>query len=118
MFDGRKHFQPGDWVIYTKAKFSTRPGPRAKEISPAEHGDNYSYLVDKFWVVAAPETDGSTLLLRTRRGKTKLVEANDPNLHRATLWQRLFYRNRFPRIDDGEESGEPAAVGSQHLATG
>ncbi len=118
MFHGLRRFQPGDLVIYTKAKFSTCLGPRAKEISPAEHGDSYSYLVDKFWVVAAPASDGGTLLLRTRRGKTKVVEAADPNLHRATLWQRLIYRDRFPRIDDSANLGEPLTAGSQHLATG
>ena len=51
------HFQPGDCVIYRKQKYSLRPGPHAKVISPAPHGDYYSYCVDKFWRVIAVQAD-------------------------------------------------------------
>ena len=87
----------GDVVIYRKAKRSTRPGPRAKEIYPATQGDDYTYFVDKFWVVADVGEDG-TLVLRTREGKLHEVSPTDPNLRRTSLWDRLWFGPRFPQL--------------------
>jgi hypothetical protein len=89
--------QLGDWVIYRKTKFSTHPGPRAQNVLPAEHGDEYAYTVDKFWVVADVR-QGGTLLLKTRRGKSHVVSQSDPNLHRANWWQKWRHRRRFEAI--------------------
>ena len=69
-------YHRGDWVIYKKSKYSTQPGPRAKNVSPAQSGDKYAYTVDKFWVVADVLEDGR-LVLRTRRGKEHTVGADD-----------------------------------------
>lgn len=91
----RRAFRPGDLVVYRKAKQSPKPGPRATRISPALHGDNYSYVVDKFWVVDAVGEDGD-LLLRTRRGKQHRTSSDDPNLRHASLMTRLLYATRFP----------------------
>jgi hypothetical protein len=88
-------YHPGDWVIFRKEKHSTSPGPRAENIHAAPKGDDYYYQVDKFWVVAETRPDGK-VVLRTRRGKTHVVNANDPHLRRARWWERLFYRSRFP----------------------
>jgi hypothetical protein len=90
--------QTGDWIIYRKTKFSTHPGPRAQNVSPAEHGDEYAYTVDKFWIVAEVRSDG-TLLLRTRKGKAHAVRADDPNLRKANWWDRWRFRERFESID-------------------
>lgn len=90
-------FQPGDWVVYSKTKHSTRPGPRATEISPSQAGDTYSYVVDKYWVVT--EVRDGRIRVRTRRGKQHEVDLDDPNLHRATWWERLRYRSRFRAIE-------------------
>jgi hypothetical protein len=89
-------YKLGDPVIFCVTKHSRRPGRRAKSIHPAPHGDDYTYQVDKFWVVAAILDDGK-LLLRTRRGKTHDVKVNDPNLRHATWWERLWYGDRFPQ---------------------
>lgn len=100
------HYHPGDWVIYRKTKFSTHPGPRAQNVNPATSGEQYSYTVDKFWIVAQVLAEGE-LLVNTRRGKLHRVSAGDPDLHRARWWERLFYRRRFESILSGtaEEAG-------------
>ncbi len=87
-------FRPGAWVVYRKTKFGTTPGPRAKAVAPAEHGDLYSYLVEKYWIVTGVASDGR-LQLRTRKGKQRLVSAGDSNLRPARWWERLLRRDRF-----------------------
>jgi hypothetical protein len=90
-------YKPGDPVIFRVTKHSYRPGRRAQSIHPAPHGDAYTYQVDKFWVVADIRDDGKLLLLRTRRGKTHDIKADDPNLRHATWWERLWHSDRFPQ---------------------
>jgi hypothetical protein len=87
-------FQAGDVVIYRKPKNSLHPGPHARDIHPAPHGDSYSYLVEKYWRVVAVQPD-HTLIIRTRRGKQHTIPADDPNLRRAHWWERLLFRHRF-----------------------
>ena len=89
--------KPGDPVIYRVCKTSTDPGPRAQDVFPAEHGDWYSYQVDKYWVVSEVLSDGS-LMLVTRRGKQHTVPADDPRLRAARWWERWLYRDRFPAV--------------------
>lgn len=95
--DMHVELKPGDPVIYRVSKTSTDPGPRAQQVYPAEHGDWYSYQVDKFWAVSDIQPDG-TLVLVTRRGKQHTVTANDPRLRPASWWERWLYRNRFPAV--------------------
>ena len=95
LVDMRPKLQPGDPVIFRVCKTSTDPGPRAKEVHPAEHGDWYSYQVDKFWAVAEVLSDG-TLKLVTRRGKQHTISPDDPRLRAARWWERWLYRSRFP----------------------
>ena len=73
------------------------PGPRATEISPAQHGDGYTYCVDKYWVVDKVPADG-TVLIRTRRGKTRRINPRSQELRRPTWWERLRYASRFPTL--------------------
>ncbi len=92
-------FKIGDRVIYRLTKHSTHPGPRAKDVRPQPAGDDYSYVVDKFWVVAEVEADGR-LRLRTRKGKERVVDSHDANLRSPRLWERIIYRSRFPRLEE------------------
>ena len=87
----------GDRVVYSKDKVSVAPGPRATEVSPAPKGDEYSYLVDKYWVVKEVRDDGSLCLL-TRRGKEHIIPADDVRLRRPNLWERLTKASRFPAL--------------------
>ncbi len=91
----RRPFTPGEPVIYALTKHSEHPGPRAKEIQPAPHGNDYTYYVEKFWIVLDVLEDGR-LLLGTRRGKRREVDPNDPQLRRPRWWERIVYRHKFP----------------------
>jgi hypothetical protein len=93
-----KRFSVGDWVLYRKLKHSASPGRRASDISRALHGDGYNYFVVKFWTVQEVLPDGR-LKLRTRKGKTHLIDASDPNLRRVTWWMRWIYKNRFRVVE-------------------
>ena len=87
-------FRKGDWVVYSRLKVTTHPGRRAHDVNASANGDDYNYLVDKFWIVADVLTDHK-LLLRTRRGKTHVVGEQDLNLRHASLWDRIRNRGRF-----------------------
>jgi hypothetical protein len=89
-------FHPGEPVIYRVSKWSTRPGPRAQSIRPARAGDYYRYVVEKFWIVEQVRSDGM-LVLRTRRGKDRVVPPDAAALRRPSLWERWWYRRRVPR---------------------
>lgn len=99
--------KPGDHIIYVKTKQSVHPGPRAKSVEPSAKGDDYSYVVDKFWTVAEIRDDNKVLLL-TRRGKTHLVDADSPHLRQPRWWERLLFRNRFPTLPPAPQA-TPAA---------
>ena len=94
----RPKFSTGDRVIFSRDKYSNRPGPRAKNVSPTPHGETYSYQVDKYWVVIEVNEDGS-LVLKTRRGKTHVVPMEDPRVRRANWWERMLYASRFPSLE-------------------
>jgi hypothetical protein len=91
------HFRPGDCVIYRKPKFSVRPGPHAKDIHPAPHGDYYSYCVSKFYRVISVLPDHH-ILVCTRRGRQRTLAEDDPALRRAHWWERLLLGGRFPPL--------------------
>jgi len=87
----------GDRIIYRKTKISPFPGRRAYQITGSDKGENYTYLVDKYWVVADVLDDG-LLVARTRRGKLNYVRTDDPNVRKARLTESLFRRNLFPSL--------------------
>ncbi len=87
----------GDRIIYRKIKFSAQPCARAYDISASNKGENYTYLVDKYWVVADLLDDGR-LVARTRRGKLNYIRPDDPNLRKAGVIETLFHRNLFPPL--------------------
>ncbi len=89
----RKNWKVGDWAVYAKSKMSVEPGPRARGVSPAGKGDAYSYVVDKYWIVA--DTEGEHVVLRTRRGKTHKVAVTDPALRAPKWWERICCAGRF-----------------------
>jgi hypothetical protein len=91
------HYQPGDFVVYRKQKFSLRPGPHARGVRPTPHGDSYSYWVEKLWRVVAVQPDHHVVVC-TRRGKQHTLRDSDPALRRAHLWERLLLRSRFPTL--------------------
>lgn len=99
-----QNLQPGDWVVYRKSKQSSVPGPRAQQVTASPKGDNYGYVVDKFWVVQAVSDDG-TVSVRTRRGKVHRLAADDRGLRKANFFERLLHRHRFRAIDRHDSAG-------------
>jgi len=93
----RAQFQPGDFLIYRKSKASPHPGPRARNVQAAEHGDDYYYEVDKFWAVSDVLEDGR-LVAVTRTGKQVYLTPADERLRKARWLERKRYRQRFPAV--------------------
>jgi hypothetical protein len=87
-------FKVNDWVICTREKYGLSPGKRAKNITPAPHGDLYSYEVDKYWIVR--EITDKDLVLETRTGKQHIVPIRDRRVRPASWWERWLYQGRFP----------------------
>lgn len=87
----------GDKVVYRKTKFSTHPGNRARDITASEHGENYTYFVDKYWVVTEVLGDGR-VVARTRRGKLNYLRPDDPNLRKARLIEEVLHGSWFPKL--------------------
>ena len=92
-------FRVGDKIVYHKPKSSFCPGPTAKQVYPLEHGEEYHYVVDKFWKVACVNDDGA-LDVVTRTGKKHRLEASDPNIKKARLLQYFLYRKRFLGLNE------------------
>jgi hypothetical protein len=91
----RTMFQIGDHIICRVTKHASRPSPFAMQVAPSAKGDSYSFVVDKYWIVVGLEP-GQSLRVRTRRGKEFQVNLTDPRLRRASWWERICFRNRFP----------------------
>jgi len=84
----------GDRAVYRKPKVSTRPGPRAADIQARPHGEDYAYVVDKYWIVTRVLED-DTVEVRTRRGKVHRVNRDDPSLRKAGWFDRLRGREHY-----------------------
>lgn len=93
-----KDYSVGDLVVFRKQKRGVAPSPRAKNVRPAAHGDDYGYDIDKYWLVSGIFPDGQ-LEVVTRRGKRHKISSNDSRLRPAAWWERWLYRSRFPGND-------------------
>ena len=109
----RTRFQPGDWVVFRKTKFGERPTDRAVEVTPCPNGDGYTYQVDKYWVVESMRPDGR-VVVRTRRGKQHVIDAEDRRFRRANLIDRILRRSRFTETAD--KLNTPPSVGEPSIA--
>ena len=106
--EGSGMFTPGDRLIFRQSKVSSHPTTRAKNVRPSTKGDSYSYVVDKFWIVAGV-LPGGEIIAQTRRGKRRVISVDDPNLRRANWLERILFRYRFPRLDaNAAETENPA----------
>jgi hypothetical protein len=87
----------GDRIVYNKTKSSSHPGNRAREVFPCITGDNYTYVVEKYWVVADVLEDGR-LVAKTRTGKFHFLNPSDLNLRKAGLVEKMRHHDRFPEL--------------------
>ena len=95
--DRRSVLEVGDPIIYRVQKVSPHPGLRARSVHPAQRGDTYCYMVDKFWTVGDVLRDGRIVAV-TRTNKRRFLRPDDRNLRRAGLVERLRFRRRFPQL--------------------
>ena len=98
----QRGYRRGDRVVYRRMKRKTHPSRRAQGIQPAVNGDDYSYYVEKFWVVSKVLENGR-VLLRTPRGRMHIVAADDPKLRYANWIERIKYRANFLRSEGNAE---------------
>jgi len=86
-------FKVGDKVVFQVHKNSNHPGPRAKNVRPEVHGENYNYDVDKYWKVYSVEKD--QLVLITRTGKLHAVKTSNKSLRKANIFELIFLGKRY-----------------------
>ena len=110
----RTAFKIGDPAVFRKQKTSEDPGPRARDIRPSKAGEDYTYFLDKLWVVEDILADGR-LLVATRRGKRHLVDPDDPHLRRPNILERLRFGSRFPKLEDLPPRGEGEQVDGEQI---
>ena len=91
----RRKWQVGAPVIYRKLEISTCPSRDAYEVRPAEKGEFYYYLTNKYWRVEAVRPDG-WIVARSPFMEQFYLRPDDPNLRKANLIERLRYAPRFP----------------------
>ncbi|QDV15147.1 hypothetical protein CA51_50590 [Rosistilla oblonga] len=94
----RPTYMPGDWVVYRKSKTGPLPGPHAQQVHPSPKGEQYSYVVEKYWVVKQVFSDGR-LLLKTRRGREHIIDSADPGLRLAGFLRRWMHRDSYTIIE-------------------
>lgn len=93
-------WKSGDWAVYRKSKQGANPGRRAAQVVASRKGENYRYVVDKFWVVDEVLPDGRLRLI-TARGKVHMIQDDDPNLRRPGFLQKFLWRDRFTLVEVG-----------------
>lgn len=95
----RRFFSPklrvGAPVVYQLTETSTCPSHDAYDVHPAEHGDYYYYLTNKYWRVEEVRPDG-WIVARSALMEHHYLRRDDPNLRKASLLERLRYGGRFP----------------------
>ncbi len=102
-----KEYVVGDMVVFRKPKRGTAPSPRAINLRPAAHGDDYGYEVEKYWRITAVLPDGSLEVI-TRRGKRHTIDASDSRLRPANILERWFLASRFPPANNANSSTGPS----------
>ncbi len=90
-----KPFRIGDCVVLHEERRDTHPSRGARDVRPEPHGEGYLFVVDEFWRISGQRA--GELVLNARRGKTRVADVNDPRLHVASWWERLFYWHRFSK---------------------
>ena len=89
-----RRFSTGEPVVYEEVQQPTNAQIR-QSAQLADSDD--SGVVYHFMTVMESREKG-TLVLLTQSGKLHVTHNNNPNLRRASWWERLRYPNRFPRI--------------------
>ncbi len=89
-----QRFYTGDLLVYRRTEFGTHPAPDARNVAPSANGEGYTYCVTKYWLVME-QRDDQTLIVETRGGHHLEVNALDPNIRKANLFERLWVLRKF-----------------------
>ncbi|MBF0198609.1 MAG: hypothetical protein HQL32_12905 [Planctomycetes bacterium] len=89
-------FKTGDPVVFHKEKKSMKPSLKAWGVRPHSGGDGYSYFITKYWRVIT--ADDSKVVVATRGGKQLEVNADDPKLRKANIFERVFKKHIYSEI--------------------
>ena len=90
-----RKFRPGAPIIYRVQETSNHPVHDATEVYPAERGECYYYVTNKYWRVEEVLQDG-WIVARTPLMEQHYLRRDDPNLRKASVVERLRYAARFP----------------------
>ena len=91
-----RKFRPGDQVIYYQAQYRNTATPGGN-VATLQRVEQAVEVVDHYMTVRESSRKG-TLVLVANSGQLHVTHNDDPNIRRASLWERFRYRDRFPRL--------------------
>lgn len=92
-----RRFSRGDFVIYQEVR------AQSDLMTGDANGESITIVEHKMTVCDFSKK--GTLVLQTHEGHMHVTHSDDPNLRRASLWQRWFSGDRFPRLKQTTRSG-------------
>jgi len=89
-------YKVGDWIVFRKWKASTNPSPRAKDMYPSQHGDMYTYGIDKYWKVVEI-IDEDEIEVETKRGKRHRLSINTTKFRKMNFLDRWLMKRQLSK---------------------
>lgn len=88
-----RRFSTGEPVVFEEVQrqASTVNG---NNVQPQENADGVVY----HYMTVMESREKGTLVLLTNSGQLHVTHNNNPNLRRASWWERLRHPGRFPRL--------------------
>ena len=90
-----RRFRAGAPIIYRAIATSAPLGREAHQVQVASKGEFYYYVTHKYWRVEEVRPDG-IIVARSSLMEQYFLRPNDPNLRKASFFERLRYATRFP----------------------
>jgi hypothetical protein len=89
-----RRFSTGQPVVVEELQRSTNAQSRddARTITAADAAVVYHYMT------VMESREKGTLVLLTQHGELHVTHNNNPSVRRASWWERLTSRDRFPRL--------------------
>lgn len=89
-------YKIGDFIVFQKWKTSTNPSLHAKDTYPSQHGELYTYRIDKYWKVVEI-IDANTIEVETRRGKRHQLSLKTTNFRKMNWIDRWLMRRQLSK---------------------
>ncbi len=90
-----RRFSTGEPVVYEEVQQPTNA--QTRQNAQITDSDNSGVVYHYMRVMESREK--GTLVLLTQSGQLHVTHNNNPNLRRASWWERLCYPSRFPRLN-------------------